>query len=177
MNFTFNKTIKLKNKNLDNTKLFILDYIKYIQNNIPNYKQSKITIRLNHDNLDTYYNLNEFINNYSNKLNYNELSINIFNQHNDYIIANIDKKRIYIEISTSRLTEIQTEEILNTIYKNINQLFNKKANNKYTETNTSTEDINNTRNKEWSQSSIIWTKVGIIAGIISAITGILAFCK
>ena len=79
MNFTFNKTIKLKNKNLDNTKLFILDYIKYIQNNIPNYKQSKITIRLNHDNLDTYYNLNEFINNYSNKLNYNELSINIFN--------------------------------------------------------------------------------------------------
>lgn len=61
--------------------------------------------------------------------------------------------------------------------KNINQLFNKKANNKYTETNASTEDINNTRNKEWSQSSIIWTKVGIIAGIISAITGILAFCK
>lgn len=61
--------------------------------------------------------------------------------------------------------------------KSINQLFNKKANNKYTETNVSTEDINNTRNKEWSQSSIIWTKVGIIAGIISAITGILAFCK
>ena len=65
----------------------------------------------------------------------------------------------------------------NTVIKSINQLFNKKANNKCTETNASTEDINNTRNKEWSQSSIIWTKVGIIAGIISAITGILAFCK
>lgn len=155
------------------TKSFVLVLLSHLQSLLFQ-ESAKVNILVKNNEMMTTYDIQEFIENYSNSSGFEELIVNIYDKHDNSLRMIITSSQILMNLTAfSGYTLAQAEDFIDKIQKYISDSFHE-CHNSHTDSNGAAGGVNNTGYNPWYKEAWVWEFIGIIVALAGIVIPLLA---